>query len=464
MSEWPTPTPASAFAARRAALAPRLGAPALFAAGFARPRNFLGNPYEFRAGSHFLYLVGRQLPGAALLLAGDATLYVEPAAPDDVLWTGPVQSLDELETELALRVRPIGELAAALDRVGETATLPPPDLETSDWLSSLLGRSVEPGVDDELGALDAALADAMIEQRIVHDAAALAQLRQAAALTVLAHRAGMASTRPGLREAAVMAEMQRQVVRSGGSFAYAPIVTLRGEVLHNERHDGVLRPGDLLLCDVGAETPEGWASDVTRTWPVSGRFSASQRDAYEIVRRAQLAAIGAVRPGADFREVHRIAARALLEGLVSVGVFRGNVDDLYERGAAGLFFPHGVGHLLGLDVHDMEDLGDRAGYAAGRSRASSRGERYLRLDRDLAANMVVTIEPGFYRIRELLEDPEELGDLADALNLDALARFEDVRGIRIEDDVLVTETGSEVLTSALEVNPDAIEALVGAPA
>jgi Xaa-Pro aminopeptidase len=171
-----------------------------------------------------------------------------------------------------------------------------------------------------------------------------------------------------------------------------------------------------------------------------------------------------VRPGADFREVHRIAARALLEGLVSVGVFRGNVDDLYERGAAGLFFPHGVGHLLGLDVHDMEDLGDRAGYAAGRSRASSRGERYLRLDRDLAANMVVTIEPGFYRIRELLEDPEELGDLADALNLDALARFEDVRGIRIEDDVLVTETGSEVLTSALEVNPDAIEALVGAPA
>jgi Xaa-Pro aminopeptidase len=461
MSDWPAPTPTSALARRRDALRARLRAPALIASGFARPRNFLGNPYEFRASSHFLYLVGRQIEGAALLLESDAaTLFVEPPAPDDVLWTGSPAALDQLERELELRVRPIEELARELWRAGETATLPPPDLETSEWLRSLLERPVEPDPDDSLSELDAALSDAMIEQRLVHDEAAIAQLRQAAALTIAAHRAGMNRTRPGLREAVVMAEMERSIRSAGGRLAYGPIVTVRGEVLHNDRHDGMLNDGDLLLCDVGAETPEGWAGDVTRTWPVSGRFSASQRDAYQAVLAAHDAAVAAVRPGTRFRDVHRIAARTLLEGLVGLGVFRGDVDELYERGAAGVFFPHGVGHLLGLDVHDLEDLGDRAGYPPGRSRATSLGEKYLRLDRDLAPGMAVTIEPGFYRISALLDDPSESERLGDALDRSALARFSDVRGIRIEDDVLVTETGNEVITGELEKEPSAVEARI----
>lgn len=458
MLDWPTPTPASAFARRRHALCARLRGPALIASGFSRPRNFLGNPYEFRSSSHFLYLVGRQLEGAALLLEPDAaTLFVEPAAADDALWIGPVTAAGELEQELGLQVRSSDELVPELERVGKVATLPPPDRETSEWLASLLARPVEPGVDDSLCELDAELADAMIEERLVHDDAALAQLRQAAALTVSAHRAGMRGTRAGLREAAVMAEMERTIRGAGGRLAYGPIVTSRGEVLHNARHDGLLRDGELLLCDVGAETPEGWASDVTRTWPVSGRFSPSQRDVYAVVKRAHDAAVAAVQPGARFRDVHRTAARALLDGLVALGVLRGDVEQLYARGAAGIFFPHGVGHLLGLDVHDMEDLGDRAGYAPGRTRAVSLGEKYLRLDRDLVPGMVVTIEPGFYMISALLDDPAEGGRLSDALDRSALARFADVRGIRIEDDVLVTERGGEVLTGELEAEAGAIE-------
>jgi Xaa-Pro aminopeptidase len=176
-----------------------------------------------------------------------------------------------------------------------------------------------------------------------------------------------------------------------------------------------------------------------------------------VVAAAQLAAIEAVAPGVRYLEVHRRAGQVLVEGLCALGILRGDPAELHARGAAALFFPHGVGHLLGIDVHDMEDLGDRAGYAPGRSRSRLPGDRYLRLDRDLAAGMCVTIEPGFYQIRRILERPEEVGALEDALDRSELARFADVRGIRIEDDVLVTEAGREVLSGAVPKSIDDVE-------
>jgi Xaa-Pro aminopeptidase len=358
-----------------------------------------------------------------------------------------------LAEELALEVRPLDELR--LDT--PAATLPSADAETALFQSDLLGRDIEPGSGPEVEGIDRDLADAMIELRLVHDEAAIAQVRAAGRVTDLAHRAGMRATKPGLREAAVVAAMDAEIVRAGCTHAYLPIVTREGEVLHDERHDRLLEAGDLLLADVGAETPGGWASDVTRTWPVSGRYSTTQRELYEAVRHSQLAAIDAVRPGVRYRDVHRAAGKKLLEGLVALGIFRGDVEDLYGRGAAALFFPHGIGHLLGLDVHDMEDLGDRAGYAPGRTRSTNFGDRYLRLDRDLAPGMIVTIEPGYYRIPYLLERPEELGDLDQALARDVLAKFADVRGIRTEDDVLVTATGADVLTASIPKSPDDIE-------
>jgi Xaa-Pro aminopeptidase len=257
----------------------------------------------------------------------------------------------------------------------------------------------------------------------------------------------MARTRAGDTEATVRAAMEGAIIANDMTVAYSSIVTVRGEVLHNQMYHRILRDGDLLLADVGAETKEGWAGDVTRVWPVSGRFSGSQRALYEVVLDAQKAAIEAVKPGTRFLDVHRAAGRRLTEGLVDLGILRGDAGNLYERGAAALFFPHGVGHLLGLDVHDMEDLGDRAGYAPGRTRSQTLGDRYLRLDRDLEPGMVVTIEPGYYRVPALLDEP--LADLESALDRNHLAQFDDVRGIRIEDDVLVTESGSEVLTQSI---------------
>jgi Xaa-Pro aminopeptidase len=216
-----------------------------------------------------------------------------------------------------------------------------------------------------------------------------------------------------------------------------------------------------VLADLGGEL-EGWATDVTRTWPVSGHFSPTQRALYEIVLQANLDGIAKVRPGARYRDIHLAASLTLARGLVDEGLLRGDPESLVERGAHAIFFPHGVGHLLGLDVHDMEDLGDRAGYAQGRTRSSQFGLGYLRLDRDLAPGMLVTIEPGLYLVPAILGRQALVGPFIADKTFDpaALARFADVRGIRIEDDVLCTTTEPEVLSAAIPKQASAVESAV----
>ncbi len=440
-----------AQADRRRRLMDVHGGPAWLCAGAPVGRNYPGNPYPYRASSHFLYFVGAALPGASLLLeGGEATLFVPPEAPDDALWHGPSPSLGELGERLGLKVRPATELSLP----GRVATLPAPDLATRLAQSERLGRALG-------GPADDALADAVIGLRLRHDDAAVEELRAAAEATVAAHRAGMAATRPGVAEAVVRAAMERELLARDMTTAYGSIVSVRGEVLHNPRHDGVAREGDLLLADVGAETRGGWAGDVTRTWPVSGRFSTSQRELYEVVLAAQRAAIANCRPGVRYREVHWRACEVLAGGLVDLGILRGDPCELVADGVHALFFPHGVGHLLGLDVHDMEDLGDRAGYAPGRARSTQFGLSYLRLDRDLQPGMAVTIEPGFYQVPAILDDPKRRALAKGRVDFERLRAFADVRGIRIEDDVLVTEGEPEVLTEALGKDVTRVEAMVG---
>jgi Xaa-Pro aminopeptidase len=450
----------SACEQRRARLASALGArPALIAAGLPRPRNYAANQYPFRASSHFLYLFGLPLRGAVGFYDGGAfTLYLPDPHPGQALWEGAPPSPDEIAAATGCAVRPLARLAAGV-RGRAVATLPAPDLETCLEQSRLLGREVRPG---HLDVLDVPLADAIIALRLQHDEAAIAELRVAADATAAAHRAGMAATRPGQRAWAVRARMEAELAARGMGCAYPSIVTPHGEILHSERSDQLLADGDLLLADVGAETQGGWAGDVTRTWPVSGRFSGAQRDFYALVLEAQQQAIAAVGPGTRYRNVHRLAAQALAAGLVALGVLRGDPIALAEEGVVALLFPHGVGHLLGLDVHDMEDLGDRAGYAPGRQRATQFGLAALRLDRDLLPGMAVTIEPGLYLAPAILDDPALARMAGDRLNRARLEQFRDVRGIRIEDDVLVTDTGRDVLTAGIPKGPEEIEAAVGA--
>ncbi|MEP7124580.1 MAG: aminopeptidase P family protein [Byssovorax sp.] len=453
----------SAFAARRSALLARLSGPALLAAGQPQARNFRNNTHRFRASSHFLYLLGAAIPGAALLFArGEAQLFAPAPESDDALWHGVQPSFSDLKAthELAA-VRPLEELQDAIrDAGGTVATLPTEDAASASWLSSVLGRRILPGTGNMIadGTPDHALALAMIALRLHHDAAAIDQLRAAAEASAQAHVVGMRATRGAQHEWEIAAAMIGELRRHHLDDAYSPIVTVHGEVLHNPHHDNAVAAGDLLLADVGGETPEGWAADITRVWPVSGAFSPTQRAIYEVVLGAQEAAIARVTKGTRYREVHETAGRTLVAGLRDLGIFKGEVDGLYERGAAAIFFPHGVGHLLGLDVHDLEDLGDRAAYAPGRVRSERFGDRYLRLDLDLAPGMAVTIEPGFYQVPAILADASLTGAVGSDLDREVLARFADVRGIRIEDDVLCTEGAPEVLTRAAPKSIAAVEA------
>ncbi|MHC5728968.1 MAG: M24B family metallopeptidase, partial [Nostoc sp.] len=295
---------------------------------------------------------------------------------------------------------------------------------------------------------------------LTHDQAALTELRKAAAVTVEAHKAGMAATPQAKLEAEVRAAMEGVIIAHNMTTSYNSIVTVHGEVLHNEQYHHPLQPGDLLLADVGAETQMGWAGDVTRTWPVSGKFSSTQRDIYNVVLAAHDACIAKIHPGVEYGDIHLLAATVIAEGLVELGILQGNPQDLVEMDAHTLFFPHGIGHLLGLDVHDLEDLGDLAGYEEGRERSDRFGLGYLRLNRPLRPGMLVTIEPGFYQVPAILNDPNLRSKYENVVNWQRLSEFADVRGIRIEDDVLVTTEGSEVLTAALPHDADTIDNLV----
>jgi Xaa-Pro aminopeptidase/Xaa-Pro dipeptidase len=438
---------------RRQQLGDRLTLPVLLWSGSAPARNFPANHYPFRASSHFLYFAGIPLQNAVIHLhQGQLTLFIEDATPSDALWHGVSPKRSDIADRLgAVAHYPLAELHQVAQGA---ATIPAQNPVTRQHQIQTLGRPL--GEANTLEGVDRALAEVLVELRLVHDDWAIATLKQAADTTVRAHLAGMAHTRQAKTEAEVRAAMEQVITADQMEPAYQSIVTTHGEVLHSHTYHHPLTPGDLLLVDVGAEHPLGWAADVTRTWPVSGQWSATQRAIYDVVLAAHDACIAAIYPGVEYRDIHLIAAKTIAEGLVDLGILKGNVQTLLERGAHALFFPHGVGHLLGLDVHDMEDLGDLAGYAPGRVRSSEYGMQYLRLNRPLQTGMLVTIEPGFYQVPGILKDKACQITFADCINWERLADFEDVRGIRIEDDVLVTLTGCQVLTSALPTQADEI--------
>ncbi|MCC5635245.1 aminopeptidase P family protein [Nostoc sp. CHAB 5844] len=442
---------------RREKLAQLINFPVILWSGSSSPRNFPANQYPFRASSHFLYLAGLPLHNAAIRLeAGKLELFIDDPQPGSSLWHGETAKRAEIAEKIGADVaRTMSELK---HRGSGAASIPVQNYQTSLIQSQVLHRQISSPYD--LEGLDLELAKAIVSLRLTHDAGALTELRKAAAVSVAAHKAGMAATPKAKLEAEVRAAMEGVIIAQNMTTSYNSIVTVHGEVLHNEKYHHPLQPGDLLLADVGAETESGWAADITRTWPVSGKFSATQRDVYDVVLAAHDACIAKIRPGVEYRDIHLLAATTIAEGLVHLGILKGNSQDLVEIDAHALFFPHGIGHLLGLDVHDMEDLGDLAGYEDGRRRSDRFGLSYLRLNRPLHPGMLVTIEPGFYQVPAILNDAQNRAKYQNVVNWERLSQFADVQGIRIEDDVLVTADGSEVLTAALPNDADSVENLV----
>ncbi|MBV8882695.1 MAG: aminopeptidase P family protein [Chroococcidiopsidaceae cyanobacterium CP_BM_RX_35] len=443
---------------RRQRLAQLVHVPVILWSGSESPRNFPANTFPFRASSHFLYLAGLPLPNAAIRLAeGKLELFMDDAPPGSALWHGAMPKREDIAQSIGADAA--FPMAVLESRVANAATIAVQDYPTQLAQAKFLKRAVT-RANAPLLEVDMQLIQAMISLRLAHDLGALAELGQAAAMTVEAHLAGMAATLSAQIEADVRAAMERVIISHNMTCAYSSIVTVHGEVLHNEHYHHQLQPGDLLLADVGAETSMGWAADVTRTWPVSGNFSPTQRDIYQVVLAAHDTCIAKVHPHVEYQDIHLLAATIIAEGLVDLGILHGQPEDLVEMDAHALFFPHGVGHLLGLDVHDMEDLGDLAGYECGRVRSDRFGLNYLRLNRPLHSGMLVTIEPGFYQVPAILHNAELRSKYQGVVNWERLTQFADVRGIRIEDDVLVTETGSEVPTAALPTAVDDIEQLV----
>lgn len=419
-------TQADDFRQRRQRLAELYPEPVVVHSGISTLRN-PSQTFPFRASSHFLYFAGWNQPGVSVLLTeGRATLFYDQPDLEGAVWEGPGPELDELRARYGF------------DEILPTARIP---------------NAVVLGAD-----APAALLDAVIALRLRHDSAARSQIEQAVDMTVRAHFQAMRATRPERREFQILATLLVSVTQEGGSTSFTPIVSRCGEILHNPHYDGTLERGDLLLVDFGAENREGWAGDLTRTFPVRTTFSPRQAEIYEVVLAAQKAALRECLPGREYREVHRAACLTMTEGLVGLGLLRGDPAELVERGAHALFFPHGTGHLLGLDCHDMEDLGDRAGYAPGRTRSSQFGLNFLRLDRPLEPGMAVTVEPGFYWIPQLLESPRP--QFRDCLDSRVVEAYREVRGIRIEDDVLIEEKGARNLSAALPKELQELEIVV----
>lgn len=451
----------SVHAARRSALTAAAGGPILLMGNGLQSRNMPLNHLPFRQDSTFLYYLGCADPGAAALLDGDrCELFLPLPAADDALWHGVMEDAEALQARYGVSgVRPIEDLDRAC--AGRSwLSLAVSDPAATARIAALTGRSWSWGQDHG----DEALVAAVIAQRRTRDAADLGAHREGARITTLAHRAAMAATHPGGHEQAITALFDAVIASQGCVTAYNSIVTVRGEILHNPHHHNPLRAGDLLLLDGGAELPSGHATDVTRTWPVSGAFTARQRDAYQAVLEAQLAAIDLCRPGVRYRDVHLASARVLTRWLVDEGLVRGDVDDAVAAGAHAVFYPHGVGHLLGLDVHDLEQFGDRAAYAPGWSRSDQFGLCYLRLDMPLVPGLLVTVEPGFYVAPAILQDPAIRARLDRWVDFDAAQDWIGFGGIRIEDDVLVTAGAPDVLTDAIPKTVADLTALVGSGA
>lgn len=435
-------TPPSVLSARRAKLSEALGGEPILVFGHGSlPRNFPANTYRFRQDSSFLFLCGLSRPGCALRIdaGGHSTLYVPEAGPDDALWHG---------------VQP--GFAAVAEAAGVQEVRPATSLDPA-------GCHVLPVADPTVVVSEpsAALVRALVALRLHRDEGEIDAMRRAIAVTEEAHVWAMSVTRPGVRDDEVQALIEYTFALRGMGLAYPSIVTARGEVLHGHAEGAPLEEGQLLLVDAGAESPEGYASDITRTWPVSGRFTGRQRAVYAAVLEAQQASIDALGPGVRYRDVHLASARVIARFALDEGLLSGDLDGLVEAGAHAVFFPHGVGHLIGLDVHDMELYGDVVGYPEARPRETQFGLSFLRLDRDMEPGVVVTIEPGIYFVPAILEDRKLHDRLGTSVDWDRARSWLPFGGIRIEDDVLVTSAGCEVLSSSIPKQLGEIEDLVG---
>ena len=429
------------------------------------PMNYADNTYRFRQDSSFLYFFGldfQQLAGVIDADSGEEIVFGNDIDIEDIIWMGPQVSVLEKAAMAGIeKTAPFNQLftliSEAIAKGRRIHFLPPYRAENKILLSGLLSIPIP----QLKAAASLELIKAVVGLRSVKEACEIAEIEKACAIGYQMHVTAMQMAQEGAWEQSIAGTIEGIALAGGGMASFPVILSQNGETLHNHDHSQQLKKGRLLLVDAGAETRLHYTSDFTRTFPVGGEFSRKQREIYDIVLAANEEATRLAAPGVTYLSVHLAAAEVIASGLKELGLMKGDVKEAVRNGAHALFFPHGVGHMMGLDAHDMEDLGQiYVGYDDEIRPSEQFGTAYLRLGRRLQPGFVVTNEPGIYFIPALIDKWKAEKINTDFINFDKLDGYRDFGGIRLEDNLLVTDTGVRLLGKRIPITPEEVEKTV----
>ena len=428
--------------------------------------NYPANQYHFRQDSTFLYFFGLNHEGLAGVLdadSGEDWIFGNDVDIDDIIWMGPQPSIRDRALKVAVyHTVPYSKLDEAVSKAIEAGRpvhfLPPYRGETSIELERL--TKIPTAQLKANASID--LIKAVVTLRSIKDPLEVAEIERAIDTACLMHTTAMKMAHPGTREQVIAGTIEGIAIAHGGPVSFPVILSMNGQTLHNHDHSQTLVSGRMMVVDAGCETEMGYASDLTRTVPVGGKFDSRQKPVYEAVLEANMKAIEAIKPGLLYRDIHLMAAETLAGRLKEIGLMKGDVKAAVAAGAHALFFPHGLGHMMGLDVHDMENLGQiYVGYDEEIRPADQFGLAFLRLGRRLEPGFVLTVEPGCYFIPALIDQWRSEGLHSEFINYDEVEKYKDFGGIRIEDDVLVTDTGYRVLGKPCPKTVSEVESIMG---
>ncbi|RLD43636.1 MAG: aminopeptidase P family protein [Bacteroidetes bacterium] len=430
--------------------------------------NYPANQYHFRQDSHFLYFFGIDLPGFAAVIDfdnGKEYIFGNDFDIDDIIWMGPQPKVAELAAQAGItETGTLAELVNLMDKVlsegRKVHYLPPYRGETDIQIADLLHINIA----DVRKQASSELIRAVVKLKEVKDEYEIAEIEKAVDIAYKMHTTAMKMAKPGVVEQEIAGTIEGISLALGGPVSFPIILSMDVQTLHNHYHGNVLEEGRMMVTDAGAETQMHYASDITRTVPVGGKFSQRQAGIYQTVLNANVNAIEAIKPGVKYRDIHFLAAKTIVNGLKEIGLMKGDTDAAVKSGAHTLFMPHGLGHMMGMDVHDMEGLGeDYVGYDEHTERSKEFGTAYLRLAKELKPGFVLTVEPGIYFIPELIDQFRTEGRFADFINYDLVETYKDFGGVRIEDDILVTETGYKVLGKPIPKTIEEVEKTMAEP-
>jgi Xaa-Pro aminopeptidase len=414
--------------------------------------NYKDNWYHFRQDSTFLYYFGLDVPGLAAIIdtaTGEEIIFGNELTIDDIVWTGPLPTLKEMALEVnVINTKPYGALEnyISVNLSNRIHFNPPYRPENKIKLSELFGLPISRILERK----SVELIQAIVKQRSYKEDCEIAEMEKAVLISVNMHLAAMKATKPHAKEYEIVAKVKEVAMAANAGIAYGVILTTQGQTLHTHYHGNTMLAGQMILCDAGAENDMHYAGDLTSTFPVGTKFTERQQKIYAIVLNAHETAVAMLKPGILFRDIYLKACETLVEGLIEVNLMKGDPKKAVESGAHAMFFQCGLGHMIGLDVHDMEDLGEEyVGYTDTIKKSTQFGMKSLRLGRELEAGFTLTVEPGIYFIPELIDRWRAENKCIEYINYEMLDTYRDFTGIRVEENFLITHNGYRLLGKSL---------------